>query len=73
MHRLLYLQCAIFTYTRITQLLTLVINLPLHNHKQDIGNIGIIDQFLPHVNFETNLRKKVHLIQMRKWYNTVKR
>ena len=31
-----FLQCAIFTYIRITQLLPLVITSSLHNHKQDV-------------------------------------
>ena len=44
--RLLFLQCANFTYTQITQLLPLVIILPLGNNKQDDRNIGVWDQFL---------------------------
>ena len=35
-----YLQCAIFTFTRITLLLLLVIISPLHNNKQDVESIG---------------------------------
>jgi len=47
MHRLLFLQYAIFKYTQITQLLRLVITLPLHNHnKQAVGNMSVWDQFL---------------------------
>jgi len=30
----------------VTQLFPLVITSPLHNHKQDVGNIGVWDQFL---------------------------
>ena len=45
MHRLLFIQCAIFMFTRTTLLLPLVIISLLHNHKQNIGNIGVRDHF----------------------------
>ena len=43
---LMFAQAVIFMYTPITQLFPLVITSPLHNHKQDVGNIGVWDQFL---------------------------
>ena len=43
MHRLLFLQYGVLTFTRITLLLPLVIISPLHNHKQDVGNIDVRD------------------------------
>jgi len=42
----MFAQAVIFMYTPITQLFPLVITSPLHNHKQDVGNIGVWDQFL---------------------------
>jgi len=46
MHRLLFLKCAILTYTQITQLIPLVKTLPLHNHEQVVGNIGILNVYM---------------------------
>jgi len=35
-----------YVHETVTLLLPLVIILPLHNHKQDVGNIGVRDHFL---------------------------
>ena len=60
-----FLHYAIFTYTRITPLLPLVIISPLHNHKQEVRNMGVWYQFLSiwrqyktHPDFETKFGGK---------------
>jgi len=47
---LMHAQAVIFTmwyfYVHANNIVNLVIISPLRNHKQDVGNIGVWDQFL---------------------------